>query len=435
VKNSSRKDQITDIFQAAVQAVQPSRIIPHVLKLHEGRLQVGEDDFRFDRFGKIYVAGAGKATAAMAYEVEKILTHHIEEGVIAVRDNFAFPLKNIRAIAGGHPLPNANSVMAAEEIVKVLNKLTSKDLLIFLLSGGASSLMFDLPNQFTIDEINFTIDALMRKGATIQQLNTVRKHLSALKGGQLIKKCAGATVIAFVMSDVVGNDVRVIGSAPTVGDDSTFGDAMAVIEGYELKQATPYSVISYLQKGIDGNIPENPKPGDKIFNTTRTTVVADNNKALQAAKEKAIELGYNAHIVTNSLTGNAEQVANEWVADVLASTAKQTCFIAGGETTVEVRGSGKGGRCQHFALSAAIALKNSSDITLLAAGTDGSDGPTDAAGAIVDSNTWDDAKQSGLLAENYLRDSDSYRFFEQTGALLKTGPTNTNVMDIVITII
>ena len=232
-----------------------------------------------------------------------------------------------------------------------------------------------------------------------------------------------------IISDVPGNDVSVIGSGPTVGDDSTYEDAMQVLEKYDLKKDVPFSIISHLQKGIDGAIDPHPKPGDKIFASTTNTIVADNKKALDAAMKKATELGYDTHIVTDSLSGIAEDVAQEWCSKAMSIRKKKLCMLAGGETTVQVKGTGRGGRNQQFALAAAIALRNSSEITLLAAGTDGSDGPTDAAGAIVDGLSYNEE------AEKYLHNNDAYRFFEKYGGLIKTGPTHTNVMDVVVTLI
>jgi glycerate-2-kinase len=335
----------------------------------------------------------------------------------------------VRAISAGHPLPDVNSVVAAEEITRLLEKINKEDLLIFLLSGGASSLMMDIPYNCTLEEVNAIIDQLLKSGATIKELNIVRKHLSELKGGQLVKKCSGATIINLIISDVIGNDLQSIGSGPTVGDDSTFKDAMDVLEKYDLVKSAPYAIITHLQKGAEGNIKENPKPGDSVFANTRNIVIADNKKALDAAREKAKALGYETHIVTESLTGIAEEAAEEWVSKAIAQSRKNICLLAGGETTVHVMGNGKGGRNQQFALAAAIALKNSSDITLLAAGTDGSDGPTDAAGAIIDNKTYREG------AEDHLRNNDAYHFFEKYGGLVKTGPTHTNVMDVVVTLI
>jgi hydroxypyruvate reductase len=435
MQRTDHKKHVLDIFNAAVDAVHPRNIIPSFFSLNGGRLHAGENVFPFDSFDKIYVAGAGKATAAMAHEVEKVLGHYLEEGVIAVRDVFDFPLKKVRAIAGGHPIPDDNSLIAAAEITKMLEKLKKDDLLIFLMSGGASSLMMDIPEACTLEEVNVVLRGLMRSGAVIQEVNTVRKHLSSLKGGQLVKKCSGATVVSLVMSDVIGNDLQSIGSGPTVGDESTFADAIAILEKYGLKKMAPYTVMNYLQKGAEGNIAENPKPSDSLFHKTSNTIVADNLKALKAAKEKAEALGYTTRLVNDALSGYAEDAAKLWVEQISGSDENNVCLIAGGETTVHVQGKGKGGRSQQFALAAAVALKDAVDVTLLAAGTDGSDGPTDAAGAIVTNDTWREAQKLGLNADDYLNDDDAYHFFEQAGGLLKTGATHTNVMDVVVTIV
>jgi len=429
VEQDVKKEHALQIFRAAVDAVHPSNIIPAVLQLHDERLLAGEEVFQLKQFENIYVAGAGKAAAAMASEVEKILAHLLKEGVIAVRDLFDFTLKYVRPIYAGHPLPDTNSVIAAEEITKLLKKLKKDDLLIFLLSGGASSLMMDVPDECTLEEVNIILQQLLKSGANIHELNTIRKHLSELKGGQLVKKCSGATIISLIISDVPGNDLQAIGSGPTFGDKSTYADAMHVLEKYNLVKNAPYSIITHLKKGIEGNIKETPEPDEPIFEHTRNIIIADNNKALNAAMNEAVELGYESYILTDTLQGLAEESAEEWVKNVLTQKGKNVCLLAGGETTVQVKGTGKGGRNQQFALAAAIALKNSSEITLLAAGTDGSDGPTDAAGAIVDSSTYNDE------AEKYLNNNDAYTFFELYGGLIKTGPTHTNVMDLVVTLI
>lgn len=433
--NTVQKEHVKQIFEAAVNAVQPSNIIPNILSIRDDRFRIGEEILPFTHFENIYVAGAGKATAAMAYEVEKVLGNHLAEGVIAVRDTSDLPLKYTRAIVAGHPLPNRNSVIAAEEIEKILKKLRGNDLLIFLLSGGASSLMMDIPEGLTLEEVIIILDRLLKSGATIQEMNIVRKHLSELKGGQLIRKCSGATVISFIMSDVIGSDLQMIGSGPTTGDDSTYADAMNILEKYDLKEKAPYSILSRIQKGMDETIPPNPTPSDKIFKHTHNHLIADNRRAIDAAKEKAMSLGYEVHVITDSLSGLAEDAASEWVSKAMALRKKKICMIAGGETTVKVNGSGKGGRCQQFALASAVALKNSSDITLLAAGTDGSDGPTDAAGAFASGITYLIAKEKGLEPEEFLANNDAYHFFQQVDGLLKTGPTNTNVMDIIVTVV
>jgi glycerate 2-kinase len=428
------KEHLMKIYMAAVDAVRPCNLISRYVNLHEGRFKIGEDVFPFDQFDKIYVAGAGKATAAMAAEVEKILKHHVEEGVIAIRDQFDYPFRYIRTVQAGHPLPDENSVIASEEIDKVLRKLTRNDLLIFLLSGGASSLMMDIPQGCTLRDIHTVLEKLLKCGATIAEVNTVRKHLSEMKGGQLVKKCSGATIVNLIISDVIGNDLQVIGSGPLVADESTFRDAMMIMDKYELTNSCPYSIKSYLHAGIEGNIPDTPKPGDGVFNNTRNVIIADLRQALNSAKKKADELGYHTHIATDSLSGYADEVAKEWAHKAKMMRKKNICTLAGGETTVQVKGSGKGGRNLQFALAAAMALHDSSDIMLLAAGTDGSDGPTDAAGAIVTSETFANAVKNGLNPAQFLENNDAYNFFRLAGGLIKTGPTHTNVMDLVITI-
>jgi glycerate 2-kinase len=428
VETDNKKDHALQIFLAAINAVHPSNIIPEILQLNNDTLRVGEDVFELMQFENIYVAGAGKAAATMAYEAEKILKHHIKDGVVATRDEFDFTLTHVRAILAGHPLPDTNSVVAAEEITKLLKRMHKDDLLIFLLSGGASTLMMDVPYDCTLDEVNTIFRQLLHSGATINELNTVRKHLSELKGGQLVKKCSGATIVTLIISDVMGNDLQSIGSGPTVGDETTFSDALNVLEKYALLKTAPYAIVAHLRKGAEGNIRENPKPGDPIFANTRNLIVADNRKALNAAVRKANALGYETRVVTESLSGLAEEAASEWIKEATAPGRKKLCLLAGGETTVQVKGNGKGGRNQQFALAAAIALKNSSDITLLAAGTDGSDGPTDAAGAVIDEKTYRSE------AESYLRNNDAYTFFEKYGGLVKTGATHTNVMDLVVTL-
>jgi glycerate 2-kinase len=427
------KDHLVQIYMAAVNAVRPSNLIHRYLNIRQGRFQVGEDILPFDQFDKIYVAGAGKATAAMAAEVEKILTHHIEEGVIAIRDPIEYPFRYIRTIQAGHPLPDENSVMAGEEILKLLKKLTKKDLLIFLLSGGASSLMMDIPENCTLAEIHSVMALLLRSGATINEINTVRKHLSEIKGGQLVKKCSGATIANFIISDVIGNDLQVIGSGPFEPDETCFADAINILKKYDIEKECPYSILSYLRKGAEGNIPDTPKPGDAVFKNTRNIIIADINLALDAAKKKAEELGYQTQIITNSLNGSAEVIANAW-AEKLRSLRTRMCVLAGGETTVHVKGNGKGGRNQQFALACAIALKETSDLIMLSAGTDGSDGPTDAAGAIISSDTYARAIKAGLDPLASLHNNDAYSFFNHTGGLLKTGATHTNVMDLIVTL-
>jgi hydroxypyruvate reductase len=383
-----------------------------------------------------FIAGAGKATAAMSAEVEKILEFRIGDGAVAIKTGHHLPLKYVRQIEAGHPLPNNNSIIAANEIAALVKQAHHSDVIIFLLSGGASSLMTDLPYGCTLEEIHQVFDLLLKSGASIHEVNTVRKHLSEIKGGQLVRQTNGAIVVTFIISDVIGNDLSIIGSGPTVPDPSTFNDAFSILDQYHLLNKISTSVLNHLEKGKTKIIADTPKPGDKIFDRTRTYIIGDNNIALQAAAEEAIKFGYKTEILTNEMHGDAEIAAKEWAAKAMACDRnKKYCMIAGGETTVKVKGDGKGGRGQQFALTAAIALQNNPHISLLAGGTDGTDGPTDAAGAMVNGHTIADARSKGLEAEKYLNNNDAYTFFEKAGGLLKTGPTQTNVMDIVVTLI
>jgi hydroxypyruvate reductase len=429
-------NELTQIFSAAVSAVQPAQLIAKHLRLYEEKIQLGEEIMPIGNIRNFFIAGAGKATAAMSAEVEKMLGYRIKDGAVAVKRGHNLPLKYIRQIEAGHPLPDDNSIVAANEIAALVKQAHRSDVIIFLLSGGASSLMTDLPYGCTLAEIHQVFDLLLKSGATIHEMNTVRKHLSEIKGGQLIRETNGAIVVTFIISDVIGNDLSIIGSGPTVPDPSTFSDAFTILEKYQLIQKISTSVVNHLENGRTKIIADTPKPGDKIFDHTRTYIIGDNNIALHAAAEQAKKLGYETEILTSEMQGDAEIAAKEWTAKAMAHDRnKKYCLIAGGETTVKVKGNGKGGRAQQFALTAAMAMQNAPHISLLAGGTDGTDGPTDAAGAMVNGNTIANARSKGLEAEKYLNNNDAYTFFEKAGGLLKTGPTQTNVMDIIVTLI
>lgn len=436
MNSNQHTNDILQIFHAGIAAVQPKYLLPKVLNITEDRLQVGEDVFPIAHFKNIYIAGAGKASAAMAAEAEKILGYRITDGVIAIKSGHAVPLKYTRAIEAGHPVPNANSVIAAEEISTLLKKAGHGDLVIFLLSGGASSLMTDIAGDWRLDELQTVFSLLLKSGASIDEMNAVRKHLSAMKGGQCVRLCKGATLVTFIISDVIGNDLSVIGSGPTVADTTTFHDALRVIRKYELEEYVPHAIMQHLLKGAEGVIAETLKEGDPAFNGCRNIIIGDIEQALNAAAMAAESLGYKPCILTSSMHGPCEQAVKQWLTQVRSyKLGHAHCLLAGGETTVNVTGNGHGGRNQQFALASAIALQNEPNITLLAAGTDGTDGPTDAAGAIVNGFTCHAALQMNLDPNSYLLNNDAYHFFQQTGGLIKTGPTQTNVMDLVITLV
>jgi glycerate-2-kinase len=379
----------------------------------------------------------------MAVETEKIFGEYIRDGLVTTKYGHALTTRKIRIKEAAHPVPDENCIMAVAETRQLLNKVTPDDLIICLISGGASALWCDVPAGASLREIQTMFEELIKSGAAIGEINTVRKHLSCIKGGQLIRYCGGAKIISLIISDVPGDDLTVIASGPTVADASTFGDAYAVLLKYNLLSRLPQSISGHIEKGIQGMIEETPKPGDLLFKNTVNKIIGNNKIALLAAAGSAEALGYHTLIIPQLITGDAEEEAKKLI--TLAANyegEKPVCILQGGETTVNVTGKGKGGRNQHFVLAALNELQklqneNSSDeITILSGGTDGTDGPTDATGAVADRDTVNKAAQKNLSIQQYLNNHDAYHFFETTtGSLLITGPTQTNVMDIMMAIV
>jgi hydroxypyruvate reductase len=321
-------------------------------------------------------------------------------------------------------------------MMQLLASVTEKDLVLFLLSGGASALLADYPPGSSLADVQAVFDLLLKSGATIHEMNTVRKHISVIKGGQLALQVYPATLCTLILSDVVGDDLDVIGSGPTVPDRSTFADTQAVLEKYRLSQQIPLAIRQYLQKGINGQIADTPKPGHPGFNTTHNYLVGSNSIALEAAAQYAEAQGYHTTLLSSTVTGNAHTLAQALAQQAIRwAGPRPACLLMGGESTVIVTGQGLGGRNQQLALAAGITLQSHPHITILSAGTDGTDGPTDAAGAVVNATIMKRAAALGLNPVTYLENNDAYHFFERTGGLIKTGPTQTNVMDVMMAII
>lgn len=392
------------IFEAGVRAADPHLAVRAALEP--------------ERADRVWVIGAGKATAAMAQAAEQHFGAAIRGGVINVKDGHTLPLARIEQVEASHPLPDARGVAGARRIAQIARDAQAGDLVLCLISGGASALMPLPADGLTLAEKQQTTRLLLGCGATIHELNCVRKHLSAIKGGQLAQLAAPARVLALVLSDVIGDNLDVIGSGPTVPDGSTAADAVAILERYGLLNRVPEAVRARLESGA-----ETPKPGDPAFAQVRNVIVGSNRLAAEAAMVRAGELGYRPKLLSTTLEGEAREVGRQ--------LARETgCLIAGGETTVTIQGGGKGGRNQEMALAAALALEGVPDTVFLSAGTDGTDGPTDAAGAMADGATITEARQQGLDAEAFLNNNDSYHFFQAVGGLIITGPTGTNVMDL-----
>ena len=427
------------IFLAGVESVLPEKLIQSRMKLFDGVLQISEKTFPLSDFKNIYVLAAGKAAALMAAKTENILGDNITDGHVVTKYGHGAELKYLTLTEAGHPIPDAEGVKGTQKLIDIARQANEKDLVICLISGGASALMADFPEGASLDDLKRTNELLVKCGADITEINTVRKHLSNVKGGQLAQAIFPATTVCLILSDVIGDKLDVIASGPTVGDPSTFADALAVIEKYSLQSLLPAPMLSYLQKGISGFAPETPKPDDPVFQKVQNFVIGSNRIALESAAYEAQELGFETHIITDSLQGNYTVVADLILKTIenyhQNSIEKPQCLLFGGEPTVKVSGNGLGGRNQHLALYLAAKIDQRKNTTILCAGTDGTDGPTDAAGAVIDKQTIADAIKKNIDPQVFLQNSDSYHFFQQIGGQIITGNTGTNVMDIIVVLI
>ncbi|OLD54603.1 MAG: hypothetical protein AUI83_07645, partial [Armatimonadetes bacterium 13_1_40CM_3_65_7] len=406
-------------------AVEPAAAVKRHVSRRGHVLRVAARRYDLRSIHRIFVVGAGKASGPMAGAIEDILGSRINAGVVIVKYGYAVPLRRIRVVEAGHPLPDAAGQRGAEALLALVHGAGPGDLVLCLISGGGSTVT----------------NLLLRSGATIQEVNTVRKHLSRIKGGRLAAAASPAGVVALVLSDVLGDPIDAIASGPTAPDLTTFGDALEIIRRYGLAASMPVAAMTYMQRGAAGREPETPKPDDPVFRRVQTVLVGSNEQAVAAAAARAKALGFRTLILTTYLEGEAREVARVFCSVVRGigtrgmPLAPPACLLAGGETTVTMRGQGRGGRCQEFALASGPTLAGWANTVVAAFGTDGTDGPTDAAGALVDGETAARARGLGLDAGRALADNDSYPFFQRLGDLLMTGPTRTNVNDIYLALI
>jgi hydroxypyruvate reductase len=391
--------------------------------------------------GRVLVVGAGKASGAMAAAAEEALGDRVVAGVVAVKDGHLAPTRRVRLLEAGHPVPDQRGADAARAIRDLAASATADDLVLVLISGGGSALTPAPAPPITLAEKQAFTRLLLRAGADIKQLNAVRKHVSTLKGGQLARAAAPARVEALLLSDVNGDPLDVIASGPTAPDDSTFAEAMRILDRFDIRDQVAPSIVTRLQQGIEGKIAETPKPGDPLFERVRNRIIGNNTVVVDAAAAAARTLGLTPLVLTRTLEGEAVDVGRRFAAmarDLKAGrgpVAPPCCVIAGGETTVTVRGQGNGGRCQELALAAAIELEGLTGAVVLAAGTDGSDGPTTAAGAIADGESARRARAAHVDLAARLADNDSHAALEPLGDLLLTGPTNTNLLDLYLIVV
>ena len=429
------------MFQAALQAVDPGEAIRTHVRRDGQQLHVADRVYDLGQYDAVYVIGIGKAGAAMAIAIDALLGDRIRGGHVIVKYGHGGPVKHVTLHEAGHPIPDEAGVRATRTLIEFVRGRGPRELIICLISGGGSALSPAPADGLTLAEKQEATRLLLACGATIHEINALRKHISQIKGGQLARLASPATLVALVLSDVVGDSLDVIASGPTVPDTSTFVDCLDILSKYDLLDKVPLPIRHRLEAGMAGTIAETPKPGDPAFTRTQTVIIGRNLQALEAASRQATALGYQALILSSGLEGETRDVAKVHAGiakEVLTSghpMAAPACILSGGETTVRLRGQGKGGRNQEFVLAMALDIRHMPGIAVLSGGTDGTDGPTDAAGAVADWTTCARAEQLGLQPRLALQDNDAYPFFERLGDLLITGPTQTNVMDIHIMLI
>jgi hydroxypyruvate reductase len=435
------RKNLTEIFSGALQAVLPDKAVKRHLSLEGSVLRIGSHEVGLDHVRRILVVGFGKASAAMAREVENILGERIDAGVVVTKYGHGLPLKRIRVMEAGHPVPDENGVRATREILDLVDSAARDDVLLCLISGGGSALMVQPREGLTLADKQQVTQLMLRGGVPIEEMNIVRKHMSAVKGGQLARLAMPARVFSLIISDVIGDLLESIASGPTAPDPSSFADAVDVLQRYEIWNELPETVRQWFEKAAGEPKAETPKPGDPLFDRVENLIIASNRSALQEAEQLAAKKGFNTLVLSSSVKGEAREIAHFFGA--IAREIRQTgqplptpaCVLAGGETTVTVRGDGKGGRNTEMALAILEDLQGLGKAAFLSAGTDGTDGPTDAAGAFAFPDSLERGRQKGLEWRHFLRNNDSYSYFDRLGDLLRTGPTGTNVMDLQILLV
>jgi glycerate 2-kinase len=387
--------------------------------------------------GKVLVAGAGKAAASLARGLEAVLGDRIDSGVVLVKHGHGQALQRIAVLEGGHPVPDAAGLAGTRQLMQTVEAAAANDTMFFVLTGGASALLVEPAPGLSFADVQTASRLLVNGGAQIDEINAVRKHLSAVTGGRLRQRARCAAFCTLAISDVIGDSPAAIGSGPTVADPSTFQDCVAIIERYGLRDALPRAVVEHLERAVTGLIAETPKETSEIFRGSHYRIVASNRISIDAAARAARERGCKVEILTTEMQGHTHDAAHRFTAALRDAASARSdgaprVILAGGETTLPVKGNGRGGRNQEFALVAALDLQGVDGVSVLSAGTDGTDGPTDAAGAFVDGSTIARARARGLDADDFLQRQDSYTLLDALGDLHRTGPTGTNVMDLAI---
>lgn len=437
--DKTRKNAI-EIFQEAVEAANPKKCVLDYLTFDNDILTIDSTTYDLKQYESVYTIAFGKAAAAMAEGVEEVLGNRLTGGMVISNTQPDKKFNKLGFHLCGHPVPDERSVSAANDVMSILGTAGEKDLVIFLISGGGSAVLSMPSPGLTLADMRKATEALLGSGVDKNGLNAVRKHLSQIKGGGLLKKALPARVVTLILSNVVSDKVDAIASGPTVPDSTTYEDAWRVVEALDVEHQLPPQVVVHLEDGRNGEHPETLKEGEFDPERVQTLIVGSNIKSLTAAQKKAAELGYNPLMLTSQISGEAKEAAK-----VIAGIAfdversdipaeKPGCLIFGGETTVTVHSMGKGGRSTETALSFCMEIIGHNIVGLFC-DTDGVDGPIDAAGAICDGQSRLKAREMGVSAREHLAQNNSYDFFDKLGDLIITGPTGTNVMDIGIVIV
>ncbi len=426
-----RRVLINELINAAIASVQPEHFIPQVVKANGNNAVIGGTICDFSSVARVYTVAIGKAAVGMTDALNRLIGPFISEGIVLTKhipENTSLPLK-YHVMCGGHPVPTEDSVRGAKAILDLLSRTEANDLVIFLISGGGSALMTAPINGIDLETYRRFNAQILSCGADIKEFNTLRKHLDAVKGGRLAQAAAPARQITIILSDVVGSPVDVIASGPTVPDSSTFADAAQILDKYSDRTEFQREIVSSIRLGVDGKLPETLKAEDPSFARSEIILAAENRTAAYAAAQKGPELGLHSAVLNTRVTGEASEIGT-LLPSFFSEMKRPGLLVFGGETTVHLHGNGLGGRNLETALGAVRGMSEYSNCALVTLATDGEDGPTDAAGAIVTSETLANALAAGLVPEEYLGNNDSYHFFEKAGGLLKPGSTGTNVNDL-----
>lgn len=435
------REKALSIFQASLKGADPKLCVKRFLKIENEYITAGNFRKNLTQIKKIIVTGAGKASALMAQAAEEILKDRIDEGLVVTKEGPEIPLIKIELHLGGHPFPDENGAKGTRRIIEILSDAGENDLIIFLLSGGGSALLVSPFEWISLEDKKNMTRLLFECGANIDEINTIRKHISRVKGGRLAKMAYPAQTLCLILSDVIGDRIDSIASGPTAPDPTTFKDCFEILNKYNLQEKIPKSIKLFLEENKDVQENESLKPGDEVFEKVENIIIGSNLLALKEAEDKASNLGFNTLLLSSTISGDTTKAAEEHtllakeIRSGLKNPSPPACIVSGGETTVRIKGKGKGGRNQEFVLVSAMQIDGLKDVAIASMNTDGIDGPTDACGAICDGSTISRAKKLNLDPQDYLNRNDSYHFFEKLGDLVKTGPTNTNVMDIHIILI